>query len=115
MLFRSPCYLGRHNDVYDAPRNLLGAVPGLTPVEMERSRERSFCCGAGGARMWMEESIGKRINRERVDEAASTGAATVAVACPYCAIMLDDGAKDRGGNLEVLDLAQVIERSLARE
>ena len=113
--YHDPCYLGRHNDVYDAPRNLLGSVPGLRPVEMERSRERSFCCGAGGARMWMEESIGKRINRERVDEAASTGAGTVAVACPYCAIMLDDGAKDRGGDLEVLDLAQVLERSLARE
>ncbi|MFM7719133.1 MAG: (Fe-S)-binding protein, partial [Actinomycetota bacterium] len=110
--YHDPCYLGRHNDVYDAPRGVLGAVPGLRAVEMERSGERSFCCGAGGARMWMEEPIGKRINRERVDEAAATGAEVVAVACPYCAIMLDDGAKDRGGGLEVLDVAQVLERSL---
>ena len=88
------------------------AFPGVSTVEMPRHRERGFCCGAGGARMWMEERIGKRINMERMDEAASTGADTVGVACPYCLIMLDDGAKGRGDTIEVLDVAQVVRRSL---
>ena len=79
---------------------------------MPRHRERGLCCGAGGARMWMEEGIGKRINAERMDEAASTGADVVGVACPYCLIMLDDGAHDRGDDVEVLDVAQVVRRSL---
>ena len=74
-----------------------------------------MCCGAGGARMWMEERIGKRINAERMDEAAATGADTVGVACPYCLIMLDDGARDRGDETEVLDVAQVVARSLGAE
>ena len=74
-----------------------------------------MCCGAGGARMWMEEGIGKRINVERMDEAAATGADTVGVACPYCLIMLDDGAKGRGDTTEVLDIAQLVRRSLADE
>jgi Fe-S oxidoreductase len=83
-------------------------------VEMPRNHQRGLCCGAGGSRMWMEERIGKRINAERMDEAASTGAQTVGVSCPYCLIMLDDGAKAReaGPPLEVLDVAQVIGRSL---
>jgi Fe-S oxidoreductase len=79
---------------------------------MPRHKERGMCCGAGGARMWMEEGIGKRINAERMDEAAATGADTVGVACPYCLIMLDDGAKGRGDTTEVLDIAQVVRRSL---
>jgi Fe-S oxidoreductase len=110
--YHDPCYLGRHNDVYDDPRRALAAVPGVRTVEMPRHAERALCCGAGGARMWMEERIGKRINRERMDEAASTGADTVGVACPYCLIMLDDGARDRGDETAVLDLAQVVARSL---
>ena len=81
---------------------------------MPRHGERGMCCGAGGARMWMEERIGKRINAERMDEAASTGADTVGVACPYCLIMLDDGAKARdGAPMEILDVAQVVGRSLS--
>jgi Fe-S oxidoreductase len=111
--YHDPCYLGRHNDVYDAPRRVLDAVPGVRTVEMPRHGERALCCGAGGARMWMEERIGKRINEERMDEAASTGADTVGVACPYCLIMLDDGAKNRGGTTQVLDVAQIVRRSLA--
>ncbi|MGZ6544351.1 MAG: (Fe-S)-binding protein [Actinomycetota bacterium] len=112
LAYHDPCYLGRHNQVYEAPRDVLGRLPGLRTVEMPRHRERGFCCGAGGARMWMEEGIGKRINDERMDEAAATGADTVGVACPYCLIMLDDGAKGRGDATEVLDVAQLVRRSL---
>ena len=115
LTYHDPCYLGRHNEIYDAPREVLGAVPGLQTVEMPRHRERGFCCGAGGSRMWVEEKIGKRVNHERMDEAASTGAVTLGVACPYCAVMLDDGRKDRGDAIEVLDLAQVLERALPPE
>ncbi len=114
LTYHDPCYLGRHNEIYEPPRRLLDAVPGVRQVEMPRHHERGLCCGAGGSRMWMEERIGKRINAERMDEAASTGAGTVGVACPYCLIMLDDGARARaaGPPLEVLDVAQVIARSL---
>ena len=112
LAYHDPCYLGRHNQVYDAPRDVLASVPGVRTVEMPRHKERGMCCGAGGARMWMEEGIGKRINAERMDEAAATGADTVGVACPYCLIMLDDGAKGRGDTTEVLDIAQVVRRSL---
>src|SRR5439155_25725303 len=105
-------YLGRHNEIYDPPRDLIGHLPGVRTVEMPRHRERGLCCGAGGARMWVEERIGKRINAERVDEAVSTGADQVGVACPYCLIMPDDGARDRVVGPEVLDVAQALLRSL---
>jgi Fe-S oxidoreductase len=110
--YHDPCYLGRHNQVYDAPRSVLEAIPGMSTVEMPRCNKNGFCCGAGGSRMWLEEKIGKRINVERMDEAASTGADTVAVACPYCVIMLDDGAKARGDGTNVLDIAQIVRASL---
>jgi Fe-S oxidoreductase len=113
--YHDPCYLGRHNQVYDAPRDVLAGVPGVQTVEMPRHKERGMCCGAGGARMWMEEGIGKRINAERMDEAATTGADTVGVACPYCLIMLDDGARGRGDDTQVLDIAQLVRRSLPDE
>jgi Fe-S oxidoreductase len=109
--YHDPCYLGRHNGVYEDPRRVLDRIPGVRTTELPRHRERSFCCGAGGSRMWMEEHLGKRINMERTEEAISTGADTLGVACPYCLIMLDDGAKAKGEAIRVLDVAQVVARS----
>jgi Fe-S oxidoreductase len=107
--FHDSCYLGRHNGVYDAPREALSSA-GLTVVEMPRSRENGFCCGAGGARMWMEERIGTKVNVARVDEAASTPASLVASACPFCMTMLTDGVNETGRaeSLRVQDVAQVV-------
>jgi Fe-S oxidoreductase len=112
--YHDPCYLGRHNRVFDEPRNVLDSVSGVRQIEMRRHREKGFCCGAGGARMWMEESLGKRVNLERTDEALSTGADVVSTACPYCFIMIDDAVKDRQreDEVRVLDLSQVVEESL---
>lgn len=110
--YHDPCYLGRHNGIYREPRAALDAVPGVERVEMPRHAERGLCCGAGGARMWLEEPIGKRVNEERMDEAAATGADTIGVACPYCLVMLDDGARARGHDARVLDLAQILATSL---
>ncbi|MGW4941106.1 (Fe-S)-binding protein [Actinoplanes sp. NPDC004185] len=110
--YHDPCYLGRHNRVFDAPREVLGEAANL--VEMPRNSERSFCCGAGGARMWMEEKIGKRINVERTEEALATGAKTIAVGCPFCYTMIGDGVTSKGEqeNVEVVDVASVLLRSI---
>jgi len=112
--YHDPCYLGRHSRIYDPPRSVIASVPGVSPVEIGRCRERSFCCGAGGARMWLEEPQGTRINLERTDEAIATGADVVSTACPYCMIMLDDAVKARGReeDVKVLDVAQLLERSM---
>jgi Fe-S oxidoreductase len=116
--YHDPCFLGRHNKVYTAPREILEGVPGVEAVEMPRCKERGFCCGAGGARMWMEERIGKRINTERIDEALALNPDTISTACPYCLVMLGDAvaAKKASGDaadtLEVVDVAQLLARSM---
>jgi Fe-S oxidoreductase len=116
--YHDPCYLGRHNRVFSPPREILGAVPGLRFNEMPRNRETSFCCGAGGARMWMEESLGTRINEARTDEALGTGAELVTAACPYCIVMLTDGVATRkqqgkaAESVRVSDVSQVLLQSV---
>ena len=111
LTYHDPCYLGRHNQIYAPPRELLEAS-GCDVEEMPRNKERSFCCGGGGGRMWMEEKLGTRINLNRVDEAIETGAQEVAVACPFCRIMVGDGMVARQSDVEVLDVAQVLLRSV---
>ncbi|MGX9789308.1 (Fe-S)-binding protein [Mycobacterium sp. MMS18-G62] len=114
--YHDPCYLGRHNKVYDAPRELIGAS-GAKLTEMPRHADRGLCCGAGGARMWMEEHIGKRVNHERVEEALDTGASAIATGCPFCRVMITDGVDDVAAandipKAEVLDVAQLLLGSL---
>jgi len=113
--FHDPCYLGRYQGEYDAPRSLVGDVATETPVEMRRSGRESFCCGAGGAQMWMEEKIGTRVNEERVRQAYEVGATTIATACPFCMTMIDDGVKSTGREEEVrvLDIAELMLQSVA--
>ena len=112
--YHDPCYLGRHNKIYMPPRELITNMPGVNLVEMDRNKEKSFCCGAGGGRMWMEEKIGTRVNQNRGDEALATGAAKIAVACPFCSVMLNDAvtvrAQESGGEAaaEVIDIATLL-------
>ncbi|MCL2780384.1 MAG: heterodisulfide reductase-related iron-sulfur binding cluster [Actinomycetia bacterium] len=117
--YHDPCYLGRHNKVYTPPREVLGAIPALRSQEMHRHGDRGFCCGAGGARMWMEEKIGKRINDERAEEALGLDPDLISTACPFCMVMLGDSvtAKQADGTaregVRVLDVAQILQQSLA--
>jgi Fe-S oxidoreductase len=113
LTYHDPCYLGRHNQIYEPPRELLESA-GVEVSEMPRNQERSFCCGAGGGRMWMEEKIGTRINLNRVDEAIATGAQEVAVGCPFCRVMISDGMVAKESSVEVLDVAQIMLRSVKR-
>ena len=114
--YHDSCYLGRHNDVYLAPRQVIGSLGGIDIVEMPRNGTRGMCCGAGGARMWMDESIGKKVNTERAQEALATGAQRVAVACPFCWVMLDDGVKGEGrDDVVVQDIAEVLLDALDAE
>ncbi len=116
--YHDPCFLGRHNRVFTPPREIMEQVPGVQAQEMHRCKERGFCCGAGGARMWMEERIGKRINTERIEEALGTDPDTISTGCPYCLVMLGDAisAKKASGeakeSLEVVDVAQLLIRSV---
>jgi Fe-S oxidoreductase len=96
VVYHDSCYLGRHNDIYLAPRKVLGSLKGIEIVEAPRSGTTGMCCGAGGARMWMEERVGKKVNTERSQELIATGANRIAVACPYCYVMIDDGVKENG-------------------
>ncbi len=117
--YHDPCYLGRHNHVYTPPRELIGSLPGVELREMPRHGEKSFCCGAGGARMWMEEKLGTRINANRTEEALATGADRIAIACPFCRVMLSDGltaAQATGAreDVEVVDIAQMLLAAVQR-
>jgi Fe-S oxidoreductase len=142
LTYHDPCYYGRHNEIYEAPREALKAIPGLELVEMQRSRRQSFCCGAGGGRMWMEERIGQRINQNRVNEAVLTlahaedpsiplpsatdphkpgkvgeytgpGSGTIAVACPFCMTMIKDGVNETGReNIQVKDVTELIAEAM---
>lgn len=108
--YHDPCYLGRHNDIYLDPREVVAATGDVTMVEMPRHGTRGLCCGAGGARFWMEEHTGKKINLERTEEAIATGASEIAVSCPYCYVMIDDGIKElgMGDQVKVRDVAMLI-------
>ncbi len=114
MTFHDPCYLGRYNDVYDAPRDILDGIG--TRVEIARNRDRSFCCGAGGGRMWMEEKEGKRVNVERTEEALATGAGVIGTGCPFCLTMLTDGVKEKdpSGSTAVKDIAELVFEALEK-
>ena len=119
--YHDPCYLGRHNRIFTPPREVIGKVPGVRFAEMPRNSERSFCCGAGGGRMWMDENLGRRINLERTDEALALSPGTIAAACPWCITMLDDGLKQRrqegviGDDVQVTDVAELLLASVRPE
>ncbi len=114
LVFHDSCYLGRYNGIYEAPRSVIASVTGKAPIEMERRNDRSFCCGAGGGRMWMEEGTGKRINVERVEEALKKNPGTICVCCPYCMTMFEDGLKGLKADdrVQVLDLAEIVSVAL---
>jgi Fe-S oxidoreductase/nitrate reductase gamma subunit len=107
VVYHDSCYLGRHNDVYMAPRNVIGSLGGVEIVEAPRNGTKGMCCGAGGARMWMEETIGTKVNDERSQELLETGATRIATACPFCYIMIDDGVKANGVEEEEVKVADV--------
>lgn len=112
--YHDPCFLGRHNDIYEAPRKILEAIPGLTVIEMKRTREDSFCCGGGGGRMWMEDSFEKRPSIIRAEDATSTDPEVLVTACPFCLVQLEDAIKsmDKEEEIEVKDLAEIVKEAI---
>ncbi|MHB8828061.1 MAG: (Fe-S)-binding protein [Syntrophales bacterium] len=112
--FHDPCYLGRHNHIYDAPREIIRAIPGLDFIEMGRNREQSMCCGGGGGGLWMEKHKGERLSDLRAEEALSTGAALLATACPYCVSMLEDSVRTLNADekIKIVDIAELLLESL---
>lgn len=112
--YHDSCYLGRYNDVYDQPRNVLKAIPGVELVEMERARENAMCCGAGGGMMWMEETGGKRVNLARTEQALEVKPTVISSACPYCLTMLEDGTKMKEveDQVQARDIAELLEMSV---
>jgi Fe-S oxidoreductase len=116
VVYHDSCYLGRYNGIYDQPREVISRAPGVILSEMERNREKGFCCGAGGARMWMEEHLGRRINEIRTEQALEKNPSVICTACPFCLTMLDDGvkAKDMENPIPVMDIAELLEKAISR-
>ncbi|MBA7624506.1 EtfAB:quinone oxidoreductase [subsurface metagenome] len=110
--YHDPCYLGRHNDIYQPPRQILSSIPGVTTVEMEKNKQGSFCCGGGGGHMWLERGPGQQINEVRLEQAVKTGADIIATACPWCIDMLEDGIRATKEPLTVLDIAELVEMQI---
>jgi Fe-S oxidoreductase len=106
--YHDPCYLGRQNDILDAPRKLLQSIPGLELVEMQRCRKRSFCCGGGGGHAWMEEPVGRRVNQMRMEQGMKTGAEVIALACPFCLQMIEEAAGNLESSMQAMDLCELI-------
>jgi Fe-S oxidoreductase len=115
IIFHDSCYLGRYNDIYEEPRDLIQMATGTSPLEMEKMRRESFCCGAGGGRMWMEESSGTRINADRTRQALDHDPTVIATCCPYCMTMFEDGIKDEKAEerVRVLDVAEILSSSFS--
>jgi Fe-S oxidoreductase len=114
IVYHDSCYLGRYNNVYDQPRDVLRAIPGVELVEMERSRENAMCCGAGGGMMWMEETAGKRVNLARTEQALEVNPTMISSACPYCLTMMEDGTKMKEveERVKARDIAEILEQSV---
>jgi Fe-S oxidoreductase len=117
LTYHDPCYIGRYNDIYDEPRRVLTVLNSNGISEMRRNRNKSFCCGGGGGRAWMEERIGQRVNQTRVNEALSTGAEVLAAACPFCITMFDDGVKgvEAEEHLQIEDISEIVARAIEVE
>ena len=114
MVYHDSCYYGRHNNYFEEPRKILGAVKGVELKEMEFNRREGTCCGAGGGRMWMEEEADQRVNLLRTEQALATNPEVIAVSCPFCKIMIGNGVTDKHqeGNVEVMDVMQIVEKGM---